>query len=473
MARSLFIGFQILGLLLFTLGQREEVKIEHNPPILMAPGEEALVTVEFDKSDVKGFAKYQINVSEGITLEVVESAGASFTFNNGKGKFIWMALPVNEEFSISYRVIANENAYGAKSMDCRFSYIYENERKNSDLPKHIINIGEGEVLMADNGEEPLLPTTSIQDTYASGERTIASEGVNQWRVTLELQKNGLTGFAKVEENIPEGYTAIDLKSSGAVFNSMDNVIKYIWYDIPESNKIILSYKLLPVMLTGGDEPNINGTFSYLVGEETTEIPIISSIDLMVENQPRDTAGAEVIGTTDSELANVPEISPEPLEEDRSEIVPIETTLTANLKGETSAEEDILEKNEIAEEKREPIVASKEKEPKTVLSSNLIDVPNPETGVFYRVQIAAGKSNVKKSDFEKLYTFNEGYNLENHDGWFKYTTGYHEVYKSARDDRKRISTEYDKFQGPFVTAYNDGARISVQEALMVTTQKWYP
>src|SRR5690606_14671450 len=105
-------------------------------------------------------------------------------------------------------------------------------------------------------------------------------------------------------------------------------------------------------------------------------------------------------------------------------------------------------------------------------ANIVNVPEPETGVYYRVQIAAGKNNLKSDVFTKLYGFSEGYKLENEDGLYKYTTGYHQVYKSARDGRERITAKYEKFKGPFVTAYNDGERITVQEALMITSQKWF-
>ena len=98
---------------------------------------------------------------------------------------------------------------------------------------------------------------------------------------------------------------------------------------------------------------------------------------------------------------------------------------------------------------------------------------PETGVYYRVQIAAGKNNLKRDEFTEMFAFYEEFKLESIDGWFKYTTGHHQVYKSARDDRTRITQKYSKFNGPFVTAYNSGERITVQEALMITSQKWYP
>jgi len=511
MMRTLLIGIQIIGFLILSLGQKEEVKIEHNPPTNLNLGEEAIVSVEFDISDVKGFAKYQINVSEGLLIEAVEAEGASFTFNDGKGKFIWMSLPSNEEFKISYRLVSDGTTEGNMTIDSRFSYIYENERKNRDVPTHTVSVGNSEVLASNEEMETDIAKNNQQQNYVSAFRNIVPDGVNQWRVSVELSKNGVSGFAKIEETLPEGYTAIDLKSSGAIFNSMDQVIKYIWYDIPQNEKVTISYKLLPVMVLTGEEPSISGTFSYLSGEETMEIPILSSDeqpDELIADQleEKNIPEAEVQDSTLADEAKAPDFeNPTELvekvneefdekeelilaqkpdnEEEKEETVEEIAEVTETSEDEkaeiehTTPQEKINQKavNTLFEQEKstEPVQASADIEEKLPVDANIVDVPNPETGVFYRVQIAAGKSNVKKQDFEKLYTFNEGYNLENHKGWFKYTTGYHQVYKAARDDRQRISSKYEKFQGPFVTAYNGGERISVQEALMVTAQKWYP
>jgi hypothetical protein len=236
---------------------------------------------------------------------------------------------------------------------------------------------------------------------------------------------------------------------------MNDVIKYIWYDIPESDIVTISYKLLPVIALNGEEPEIEGTFSYLEGEETVEIPISSGLAPIAQESTKDTAGASV---TDE-----PVIEPEVAEVVKAEKVTEAPAATPVAKA-TPAK---------PKTKEEPIATASDDDTRSPVDANIIDVPQPETGVFYRVQIAAGKNNLKSSVFEKLYSFEEGFKLENHKGWFKYTTGYHQVYKSARDDRQRITGKYKKFQGPFVTAYNDGERISVQEALMVTAQKWYP
>ena len=73
-------------------------------------------------------------------------------------------------------------------------------------------------------------------------------------------------------------------------------------------------------------------------------------------------------------------------------------------------------------------------------------------------------------FKNKYQFRGEIYLENHKGWYKYTTGNYDKYVMARDRREEIRDGY-KFRGPFVTAYNAGERITVQEALLITKQKW--
>ena len=77
----------------------------------------------------------------------------------------------------------------------------------------------------------------------------------------------------------------------------------------------------------------------------------------------------------------------------------------------------------------------------------------------------------KNYVKNKYHFSENFDLENHDGWIKYTTGRFDQYKEARNKRNDLNS--NEFPGPFVTAYNFGQRITVQEALIISKQNWIP
>ena len=487
MIKSMLIGLNILGLLLVGFIQKSDLKITQNLPISLNPGEEAVVTVNIDKSDVSGFAKFQVSLAPGLRAEMVDNAGASFTFNDQKAKFIWMALPTVKSFSLKYRIIADKDAVGNLSVDARFSYIYQNERKNFDAPQATIAVGDANSIAAERIKSSIEEKASNASADISVNRTVTSVGINQWKVNIIVDKTGIQGFGKIEETIPEGYTVIDLKSSSAVFSVNDKTIKYIWYDIPENENVVVTYKMLPVIAMNGITPKITGDFSYLKNEETVTIPINGGVgepkaepeEILAETTSTTEAGVvtQEIDKSEKAAENIDLAENKPKEVVVTELPKTTTTDSASKTPKVTPSEN---KNELAEAMSKTTIPAKKELPQETLSAsaksktdgNIVDVPEPETGVFYRVQIAAGKNNLKQPVFAKLYRFDEKFNIENQDGLFKYTTGHFQVYKAARDGRVRITTKYDKFKGPFVTAYNSGERITVQEALMITSQKWY-
>ena len=79
--------------------------------------------------------------------------------------------------------------------------------------------------------------------------------------------------------------------------------------------------------------------------------------------------------------------------------------------------------------------------------------------------------MKENHWETVYKFTESpVMIDNHEGWIKYLVNGYSEYRKARDRREDVTAGYE-FPGPFVAAYNNGERISVQEALMISNQQW--
>jgi cell division protein FtsN len=96
--------------------------------------------------------------------------------------------------------------------------------------------------------------------------------------------------------------------------------------------------------------------------------------------------------------------------------------------------------------------------------------NSNNNVSFHVQIGAYKNQPTMEYFKQKYAITEEIITDIHNGLNKYMVGKFNEYKSARDHRE--STRAKGLNGAFVTAYNFGKRITVQEALMMLNQKWF-
>jgi hypothetical protein len=432
-----------------------DVSVSQNVPSSFNAGEEVVIEVVIKKEGVGGFAKVQQTLPEGFVAEVVESKGATFSFKDNIVKFIWMALPSENEFKVSYKLKSLESIEGNFSIAGKFSFIDENERKNIEIPSSSITITKVEVVAEESTteeeataeivEEPIeevdednTPNPLRTETVAENNsveinciRNIKKDdNGNNYEVTVKISQTNLEGFAKIVETIPSGFSAEAIDTKGGVFSFKENEAKILWMAAPTAKEFEIVYKVIATSAVTNNY-TINGAFSYLDNDVTQKF-ILNSTEFNYVPASEESM-AEVIESVTEEVV-VEESVPEVEEEDP-----------------------------IVEE----VVSAPEVEETT--TNKVTSTPQPETGVNYKVQVGAGHQKVSSNYFASKFNLTDKVATESHQGWIKYLVGSYTDYKSARDKRNTVR---NNVKTAFVTAYNQGSRITVQEALMISNQKWY-
>ncbi|MBK9764814.1 MAG: hypothetical protein IPO87_16055 [Flavobacteriales bacterium] len=492
---QLVLLINLIGLLLIDPFFLADISITQNLPTTMQPGSEFRVTVTVTKAELTGFAKLQLDLPSGLTATAIETKGASFTFADQKAKFIWMALPSTPTFKVTYTLTADATVSGNQAIVGRLSYIEDNERKTFDLPTSTIDFGSGITnTMADSEPVAAPPPTSTPDPVAAtpvatvttpkepsstdmeaaviaapagktavavidqasgtassqgpggitASRTITPVTENEMLVEVIVKKGSIRGFGKLQETIPQGFTAMEKNSSDAIFTTQDRIAKFVWLNLPAGDEVKVVYKLRANEKPEG-EYSIDGEFGYLLNDETQK-SVIGTSKFFIGPKAMENMQAETAQEPVKEAVPVVVPTP-PVQEPIAKDVPKPATTPA---------------------KQEPVAATKPTPPAKTGTSR---IPAPENGVLYKVQISAGHREVGKSYFSTRHRFNGDFNLERHQGWVKYVSGKFGSYNEARDQRVAFVAAGHNFPGPFVTAYNNGDRITVQEALMLSNQKW--
>ena len=428
--------FNLIGVMIYSLFFTDGATISVNAPKTASPASEFTVELTVKKGDVNGFAKLQQELPKGFTASELESQGASFTFSGQMVKFLWTELPKEGEFKISYRLSVDVSVSGVQSFGGKFSYLLNNDKTTIEIPATSINITESTDAAA---QQTASTDNATPDKVAAQnivcERIMPTDAIDNFVVEVTIKKGSISGFAKLQETIPNGFTATVVESGTSSFTFADQIVKFVWISLPAETDIKVSYKIAvePKLIAKKD---IEGVFSYLENDEPKKATVAKS-SIMVNNM-----GAQA-------AVDVP--------------VKTETTPVAEVK----QEEKKIEEKKV--EEKTPVVENKMVE-NTVNTSATTNIPSPQTGVNYKVQICALHSNAPVSYFKNTYSISEAINIESHEGWTKYTVGGFNEYKQARDHREIMKNK--GIMGPFVTAYNIGKRITVQEALMISNQQWY-
>jgi len=419
-----------------------EVAVTINAPAEVVAGTDFEVQVTISKGELQSFSRLLQDLPAGLQVSPVVTSNANFSHKEKRALFIWLRLPEENQFTVTYKIKADKRLKGDFSIGGKFSYIDENERRSVNVESNNISIlpspdiDPGLIVDIREYEKLVVPyiQTDITDPMIACVRQAPQKSADgrSYIVNLIVSKERKEKFAKIEEKVPRGFRAESINERDAIFTFKNNTAKFLWMNLPASSFFTISYKLIPTV-SSAKVTNLTGKFSYLEEDKTISIDIKQTQqDLANINSPEELNNL-IQGLSQEAIASIEDVS---------------TVITKRV--------------EIKSKKR-----TVRKEPK----SNLRYLLEPEDGIYYRVQIAAGHQPVNIKRYFRKYKLDKEVRKELHEGWHKYSIGSFSVYKEARDYRVHIWNT-TVISDAFVSAYNNGQRITVQEALMIANQKWY-
>jgi hypothetical protein len=416
----------------------QDIFLQINAPQQVEAGNSVDVEIQIHKAQLSGFARFQQKLPYGVTASPVYPADMNFSFEDNILKMIWLNLPLEETLTIRYKIHINERLKGDLNLEGTFSYIENNQRRVANAtgsllavrPSHTIE--ERYIVDISDANQRLLSPSPAPDRsrniVAVRQEPVPDNG-SGFIVNILVNKEDQNHFAKIEETIPDGFTAVEMESRGGIFSFSGQRARIIWNNLPIESDFIVSYRIIPEPGVSG-VPDVKGEFSFMNNGLTANRRITQMNEDLISLSQMEKSAL---------IASVPWESVTP------SISPANRSLMAR-----------------GDDRGRPAVR-----PGTEIRNPL----QSESGVYYRVQLAAGHRPVEIERYFSRLNITDDVRSEIHDGWIKYSIGSYYNYRAARDYRVHIWNT-TPINDAFVAAYNEGLRITVQEALMISNHDWY-
>lgn len=457
MIKYFFILINSLTLFIFGLFQTDNsVTIKNNIPSNFIVGQEVAVEFRISKGIQSGFAKFQLELPDGISIIKKDEMNSIYSIQNGVAQWIWSEVPKDEELLIKLTLVASELGIGIKTFNSNYSFIEKNEKKvinmlplEASIQNNLIN---NKVSVIKDTLTKAEPNTSIDVVR------LISDGpnANEKTITIKIKKGDTKGFAKYSDETDLILNAKAIKTDGSSFSVSDGKIKFVWVDVPTKSELEVSYH---IDLNNKNSNILKGEYSYL--EKNQSKKYIVKPDSLVIGKLKDEINLQAVQKTEAAKSIVQEndsnqLTSKKIIEDSKSNLTVEKTSTL------VTETPNLVKKEANEVKTMPVKAEIVKETPQIVDAD----PN------FVVQIGAFKnSKVVATVLIKKYRITDKIVDELHDGFSKFMVGNHNLYKEARKHRDIIKSKHG-VKDAFIAAYNVGKRITVQEALMVSKQSWF-
>jgi hypothetical protein len=262
---------------------QSDIALNIEVPDTVVAGSEFEVKITVNKGALESFSRFQQELPYGLSAESYLSSNADFSYQNNRVRMIWLRMPRQDEFTIIYKVKVDERLKGDFNLKGKFSYIDDNERKSVSVtssniiiqpspnidPELIVDIDDFGEMMA----PPAISTSAGEEIACFRQKPYLDADGKAYIVNVLVNKGSKEKFAKIEEFVPEGYSAIDITRSDAIFTYKNNTAKFLWMNLPSKPYYTVSYKLIPSNGNATGAPSLKGKFSFLEDDKTMSVDI--------------------------------------------------------------------------------------------------------------------------------------------------------------------------------------------------------
>lgn len=257
-----------------------------NFPKEVQAGNEFLLVVSIPENYMSGAARFQLVFPNGFSATARKTENADFKFETNKASFFWLNFPQNQVVDISLNVTSAPGMEGYFIIKGESNWLKEQHAYRTELYPQVLTVKPGDMTeeaLQLSFEKTRFKYEELETQGVTCLRQVPYEEQGEIIVNLLINKGDLNRYGKIQENIPSGYEVVNLKSQNAIFvyNKNQNIVKYLWMNMPEKPQFIVSYKLVPTTKIEESNPFlIFGTFSYALNNQTITLDVLErGIDL--------------------------------------------------------------------------------------------------------------------------------------------------------------------------------------------------
>jgi hypothetical protein len=149
-----------------------------------------------------------------------------------------------------------------------------------------------------NGDNGITVTSVVPSTITAGKEVV---------MELKVNKGNMSGFAKLQLELPEGMAAKESENKGANYTFNSGIAKWVWASLPSESEIIIKV----ILISADDEKGlktINAKFSF-IENNAKQVVEMTPVDITIVPPEISTPVSDTPTTTNTEtpLVNAPTV----------------------------------------------------------------------------------------------------------------------------------------------------------------------